>query len=363
MNHHLTNASPPCAPVADLAHLRDVASLAALVAQVVPASAAAFSDVRNAPAESRMPRLFAALPAVQLHFFLSPAELQANPLNARTALFYFAHMFRLYPALSSAAPEDTMAAAKFVDAEGNREERVYCNWMASLGVPVRNITSDLGDGIALLRVFDHIVPNSVKWSKVNVPANSPFQRAENCNYVITVAIHLKLEIRSIGGSDIQEGNRKLILAILWQAMRLHVFIVLERLSQVRAAHCLSQHTTVATQNPTVMHSRANVRPSAPGPWSDLGRRRPPELGQRARARGGPAARDGEVLQGAGAVHVIIPHRLALCAETARHTVGTGHLGALTCVCLTKDTDGRRHRHKQHSTAQAQSIPADVSLPV
>lgn len=38
-------------------------------------------------------------------------------------------------------------------------------------------------------------------------------------------------MRSIGGQDIVEGNRKLILAILWQAMRLHIFIVLERLSQ------------------------------------------------------------------------------------------------------------------------------------
>ena len=143
VNHHLTSATPPAAPVADFAQLRDVASLAALVGQVVPVNSQQFTEIRAAPAEKRLSRFFAALPAVQLNFFLSPAELQGNPLNARLALFFVAHMFRLYPTLSAAAVEDTAAVARFTDAEGNREERVYCNWMASLGVPVRNITSGI----------------------------------------------------------------------------------------------------------------------------------------------------------------------------------------------------------------------------
>jgi hypothetical protein len=39
-----------------------------------------------------------------------------------------------------------------VDIQGDREERVFCTWMASLGVPVANLTSDLSDGLALLKV-------------------------------------------------------------------------------------------------------------------------------------------------------------------------------------------------------------------
>jgi plastin-1 len=114
---------------------------------------------------------------------------------------------------------------------GDREERVFRFWMNSLGVPVRNLSEDLKDGLVLIRVFDAIAPGLVDWTNVNQkPGNLPFKKIENCQYAIKLAQQLKFSIVAIGGKDIFEGNKKLILAIVWQQMRYHVISVISTLS-------------------------------------------------------------------------------------------------------------------------------------
>ena len=61
--------------------------------------------------------------------------------------------------------------------------------------------------------------------------NNPYKKLENCSYVVVVATNqLAFQITNIGGKDIFEGNKKLILAIIWQAMRLNIFSILNQLS-------------------------------------------------------------------------------------------------------------------------------------
>jgi len=40
-------------------------------------------------------------------------------------------------------------------------------------------------------------------------------KIQNCNYAVEVAKNLKMHIIGIGGVDVQDGNKKLILAIVW----------------------------------------------------------------------------------------------------------------------------------------------------
>jgi len=71
----------------------------------------------------------------------------------------------------------------------------------------------------------------VDWSKVNSkkPLNK-FKQVENCNYAIVIGKQLKFSLVAIAGSDINAGNKKLTLAVVWQAMRYFVLNFLKRMS-------------------------------------------------------------------------------------------------------------------------------------
>ena len=106
--------------------------------------------------------------------------------------------------------------------------------MNSLGVDpfVNNLYEDLRNGLIILQIEDLIQPGIVDWSKVNtkLPLNK-FKEVENCNYAITIGKALKFSLVGIGGTDIQCGNKKLTLAIIWQCMRLYILNFLKRISK------------------------------------------------------------------------------------------------------------------------------------
>lgn len=54
------------------------------------------------------------------------------------------------------------------------------------------------------------------------------KKIENCNYVIKVAEELKFSLVGIGGCDITDGNPKLVMALLWQAMRAYTMTILQK---------------------------------------------------------------------------------------------------------------------------------------
>jgi len=72
-------------------------------------------------------------------------------------------------------------------------------------------------------VLDHLEKDVVDWEKVEMKPNNKFKMISNCNYFLACATKLRLHTLGIGGPDIYDGNRNLILAILWQVMRYHLF--------------------------------------------------------------------------------------------------------------------------------------------
>lgn len=112
------------------------------------------------------------------------------------------------------------------DAEGEREARVFTLWLNSLDVqpPVNSLFDDLRDGTILLQAYDKVIPGSVNWRHVNKPPASGnemlrFKAVENTNYAVELGKQNRFSLVGIQGADITDGQRTLILGMVWQLMR------------------------------------------------------------------------------------------------------------------------------------------------
>ena len=77
------------------------------------------------------------------------------------------------------------------------------------------------DGLVLLRTLEKITPGCVRWKLVDKKPKNPFKIQANCDEVIEASKKSNYKIVGIGGGDIRTGNKKYILAIVWQMMRQH----------------------------------------------------------------------------------------------------------------------------------------------
>ncbi|KAK9830668.1 hypothetical protein WJX74_001507 [Apatococcus lobatus] len=130
------------------------------------------------------------------------------------------------------------------DSEIPREERVFRMWINSLLPREHQLGSLFGegmrDGYAFLKAIEAIVPGSVEMRQVHRPPFKPNRRMvnaiENCNKVVEVVKGLLgIPLVNIGGLDILYGQRKLIMGLLWQLMRLHLRRLLQGLVQPQGA--------------------------------------------------------------------------------------------------------------------------------
>lgn len=91
-------------------------------------------------------------------------------------------------------------------------------WINSLnmdGVFINNLYEDVKDGVIMLKVLDKMQP-CVDWKKVENNPNNKFKKISNCNYAVNLAKNpFNFSMVNIGGGDINDGNKKLILGIVW----------------------------------------------------------------------------------------------------------------------------------------------------
>ena len=79
-------------------------------------------------------------------------------------------------------------------------------------------------------------PGIVDWGKVTSDPEKlkkmggNMKKLENCNYAIELAHKLRFSLVGIGGKDINDGNKTLTLAVVWQLMRAYTLAVLQKLS-------------------------------------------------------------------------------------------------------------------------------------
>jgi len=120
------------------------------------------------------------------------------------------------------------------DAGDSREERAFRMWINTLGIGelyINNLFEDCKDGLTLLKVIDKIEPGTVLWKKVEMKPNNRFKKLSNCNYAVVLGKQLKLSLVTTGGSDVVDGNKKLLLGFTWQLMRYHMLKFLASLAK------------------------------------------------------------------------------------------------------------------------------------
>ncbi|NXU72837.1 PLSI protein, partial [Oreotrochilus melanogaster] len=164
--------------------------------------------------------------------FVTPADVVAG--NPKLNLAFVANLFNTYPALHR--PHSSSYDINLLEGESN-EERTFRNWMNSLGVSpyVNHLYSDLSDALIIFQLYDMTrVP--VDWSHVNKPPypllGGNMKKIENCNYAVELGkTTAKFSLVGIAGHDLNEGNRTLTLALVWQLMRRYTLNVLSDLGE------------------------------------------------------------------------------------------------------------------------------------
>lgn len=166
--------------------------------------------------------------------FITPKDIVNG--NMKLNILYTAAIFNTCHGLDPASEEELYEAAKLLqdDVEGSREERAFRMWMNSLGLPdlyVNNLYEDSKSGVILLKVIDKVKPGSVNWKNVDEKSTNKFKKVVNCNEAIEASKKAGFTIVGIGGTDILEGNKKYILAIVWQLMRSHTLQIIGNKSE------------------------------------------------------------------------------------------------------------------------------------
>lgn len=155
--------------------------------------------------------------------YVTPKDIVEGSTNLNLA--FVAQIFQHRNGLTSVennAKASTFAEMMEDDAQTSREERCFRLWINSLGVEthVNNLFEDVKEGWVLLELLDKNAPGSVNWKQASKPPiKMPFRRVENCNQVVSIGKELNFSLVNIAGNDIVQGNKKLILALLWQLMR------------------------------------------------------------------------------------------------------------------------------------------------
>ncbi|OVA06582.1 Calponin homology domain [Macleaya cordata] len=162
--------------------------------------------------------------------YITPKDIVEGSTNLNLA--FVAHIFHHRNGLSMDLKKINLADMLPEDIEVSRQERCFRFWINSLGIAtyVNNVFEDVRNGWVLLEVLDKVSPGSVNWKHATKPPiKMPFKKVENCNQIIRIGKQLNFSLVNVAGNDIVQGNKKLILAFLWQLMRFNILKLLKNL--------------------------------------------------------------------------------------------------------------------------------------
>jgi len=171
--------------------------------------------------------------------------------NPKLNLAFTAAIFNQCPGLTKLSEEEIKKFGLMDDDFGDsREERAFRMWINSLNIDdreggqvyVNSLFDDCKNGLVLLLTIDKVTMDDqkkkgiVNWKQVNMKPKNKFQSLPNTNYAVQLCIDkkevLKLSLVGIAGSDIYDGQKKALLALVWQLMRFHTLKYLAAASQV-----------------------------------------------------------------------------------------------------------------------------------
>lgn len=145
--------------------------------------------------------------------------------NTKVNSIFVAAIFNVKHGLQELTAEEFEAAGiDDDDIAGSREERSFRLWINSMQIPdcfVDNLYEEVRDGLVILRVCHRVEETSVDWKKPNKTPKNMFHRNHNCDLAEAAMKSCGVICMGVGSSDIRDGNKKNILAMVWQLMRVH----------------------------------------------------------------------------------------------------------------------------------------------
>jgi plastin-1 len=232
MNFHLRKAGHKKTVSNFTTDVRDGSAYALLLHQLAPEHCS-LSPLQIDDLLERAKAVLAQADRINCRKYLTPKDLVEGSPNLNLA--FVAHLFHTRNGLTQDPSNNDYAELLHDDEynEASREERMYRAWINSQGCDtfVTSLFEDVRDGWVLLETLDKVSPGSVSWrSTSRPPIKSMFKKVENCNQVVDIGKRLRFSLVNIAGSDIVQGNKKLILAYLWQLIR---FSMLQLLKDLR----------------------------------------------------------------------------------------------------------------------------------
>lgn len=240
INHHLKNAGS--ARVVKNLHsdLKDSEVYDTVLKAIAPKDAKLESAMAKEDLGERAAVVISNARALEVPTFLGPADIASG--NRHLNLAFVAQIFNAHHGLEVKKEELAKVEAAF-DAAGlgddkeddAREERVFRMWMNSLNlesVPkINNLFDDLTDSRALIETMEKVYPGTLllPTERINHEKLNRFKKVENGNIAVAAAKRIGLSVPGTSGPDLTDGNKKLMLGLVWQVMRLQVVSVLKDL--------------------------------------------------------------------------------------------------------------------------------------
>ncbi|KAF0978122.1 hypothetical protein FDP41_002637 [Naegleria fowleri] len=216
VNYHLKNAGSDRRIRNLEGDIKDSVAYTLLLSQICPNGECSKDPLNENDLEKRAEKMLQQADKIGCRKFVRPKDVVNH--NPKLNLAFVANLFNNYPALEKVNLNDYAELLNF-DMEGTREERAFKFWIQSLDIDCNLIPEDLKDGVVLLKVFDKVKPGCVEWKRVSNPPKNRYQAIENTNYCVDLAKQFKFNTVNVGGTDIADGNKKIILGLIWQLMR------------------------------------------------------------------------------------------------------------------------------------------------
>lgn len=271
MNYHLQAAKYPTLVSNFGGDVKDARAYASLLVQIAPQTCVNSPSLSSLSDHQRAQHVILQAQKLKVETFLKPEDITSG--NTKLNMSFVAQLFNQCPALD-VLEADLAVVADVLDDEDlgdTREERVFRMWINSLGIDqvyIHNLFNDLRDGLVLLLIFDRMSKKLVHWPKVNRDPKNKFKRVENCNYCVVLGKQLKFSLVNIGGVDVVEGNKKLILALIWQMLRYYQLQLLSSLSGSGSSRQLSDVDILEWANAKVGKSSDAVQSFRDPKFSD-----------------------------------------------------------------------------------------------
>ncbi|XP_019435762.1 PREDICTED: fimbrin-5-like [Lupinus angustifolius] len=230
MNFHLKKAGYEKQVTNFSSDLKDGEAYAYLLNALAPEHSGPSALVTSDPTE-RANMVLEQAEKLDCKRYLTPKDIVEGSPNLNLA--FVAQIFQHRNGLTAAdSKKITFAEMMTDDVQTSREERCFRLWINSLGIVtfVNNVFEDVRNGWVLLEVLDKVSPGSVNWKQATKPPiKMPFRKVENCNQVIKIGKDLNFSLVNVAGNDFVQGNKKLLLAFLWQLMRFNMLQLLKNL--------------------------------------------------------------------------------------------------------------------------------------